>query len=409
MSKPYKRNLPPKIIAILFSLLLWVYVMSAINPRISSDISNINVQLMNIDEIRQQGLVIVGDGGHNIRVRLTGRRDEVQRITRDQIIAKADLKGYRVGTNNIPVEVFVDGHVDVDFVPKFITVELEEIVRRQREVDIVIEGSPREGFVIGEIEFKPTVVWVEGPESIVNQVNKVIGRLELDGETSNVVQSIALKPVTSRGVEVQNVTIQTQFADVALSIDQLKRVEVISKVTFNPAPGYAIRSINYSPEFLFLKGQRNVLANAVSINTETRVINNVSENMEVKVPLDLPEGIDSLDYKEVNFNVVVDRIVERRYDFNREEIVIKNIQSGLTVDMNSLPEKIEVRLVAGESTIQNLEGGGLNVTLDVTGLQIGNHNVRPSLNIPNNIEREIKEIGLFPQTVNLRISPEGTD
>ena len=409
MSKVYKRNLPPKIIAILFSLLLWVYVMSAINPRITSDISNISIQLINLDEIRQQGLVIVGEPGYNVRVRLNGRRDEVQRITREQIVAKVDLKGYRVGTNNIPVEVFVDGQVDVDFTPKFITVELEEVVRRQKEVDIIIEGNPSEGYVVGQLEFKPTLVWVEGPESVVNQVNKVVGRLELENETENVVQSLALKAVTSRGVEVQNVNVQTQFADVVLTIDQLKKIEIVPKVTFNAAPGYIIKNTYLEPESIFVKGQGNLLANLVSINTEIRVINNVTENMQVTVPLELPDGITVFDTDTVKANVIVDRIVEKRYDYSKEEIVINNIQSGLVVDANSLPDSIEVKLVAGESTIQSIDGGGLRVILDVAGLQVGNHNVRPVVNVQNNLEKEIKEIVFNPQNINIKIMPRGTD
>lgn len=409
MSKVYKRNLPPKIIAILFSLLLWVYVMSAINPRITSDMPNVNIQLMNIDEIRQQDLVVVGDAEYNIRVRLTGRRDEVQRITRDQVVAKVDLKGYSVGVNNIPVEVFVDGQVELDFTPKFITIELEEIVRRQKEVEIVIEGSPGEGYVVGELQYKPTVVWVEGPESIVNQVHKVVGRLELAGEATNIVQSVVLKPVTSRGVEVPNVDVQTSFADVVLIIDELKRVEITSLVTFNAAPGYTIKSVYFEPEFLSIIGQRLVLDNVVSVNTEARIVNNVSENMQVTVPLELPEGVEAFDENSVKINVVVDKIIEKRYSFTKDQILINNIQNGLVVDNNSLPENVEVRILAGESTMQTIDNRNLQVVIDTAGLQEGYHTVRLGLNLPDNLQNEVIEQSFNPQNINIRITSVGTD
>jgi len=407
MNKPYKRNLPPKIIAILFSLLLWVYVMSAINPRITSDISNVPIQLINLDEVRQQGLVIVGDEDYNISARLNGRRDEVQRITRKEIVAKADLKGYRVGTNNIPVEVFVDGQVDVEFSPKFITVELEEIVKRQKNVEIVIEGNPADGFIIGDLEFKPTVVWVEGPESTVNQVNKVVGKLEVEKEMSNVTQSLKLIPVTSRGVEVAKVNIQTQFADVALTIDQLKKVNVTPRVTFNPAAGYAITNTYFEPESIFIKGQKTDISNVVSIYSESRTVNNVTENMDLNIPLELPEGIGVLDSSSIKVKVVVDKISEKKYSFSREDIVINNIQSGFVVDINSLPENLEVKFVAGDSVIKSLEGGEINVSLDVSGLQAGSHNIKPVLSVPNNLERDIKEVVFNPQSINIRIIPKG--
>ncbi len=72
--------------------------MSVINPRITREELNIPVDLVNENIIRQSGLVVYGDPEPTIRVRLTGNRDQVHRVSRDNINASIDLRGYEEGT-----------------------------------------------------------------------------------------------------------------------------------------------------------------------------------------------------------------------------------------------------------------------------------------------------------------------
>ena len=93
MNKVGINNLAPKIIAILFSLILWIYVMQAINPKESRNISSIPVNLVNVEELKEQGMALVGGEGFTVRAKITGRRDEIYKVSESKIQVKADLRG----------------------------------------------------------------------------------------------------------------------------------------------------------------------------------------------------------------------------------------------------------------------------------------------------------------------------
>ncbi|MDR5659822.1 CdaR family protein [Serpentinicella sp. ANB-PHB4] len=410
MTRFYKNNLTPKIIAIIFASLLWLYVMSEINPRITRDISNVPVQLINADELREQDLVVVGEEEHTIRVRLSGRRDEVQRLTRDQIFARVDLRGASAGVNNIPVDVVAEGQVDVDYTPKFIAIEIEEIVRRQKTVDVVIEGSPESGYVLGELDYSPTLVWVEGPESIVNQVQKVEARLDLTNETTNVVRSLALNPVNSAGEVVENVELDTSFVDILLPIDQIKIVDIESQITVNPAPGYEIRSVSLIPETISIRGQQDKIEDITQVTTENRVIDNVSENKEVTVPLELPDGVQAFETDEILFIILVDEIIEENYEISGEDIIIRNLGNGLTVDPDSLPQSVDIRFVGAENIIQELEVmRDYEMFVDLEGLQEGSHSTPLIVEFRGSIEDQVNEITILPESIDIVLISETDD
>ncbi|MCC5911850.1 MAG: hypothetical protein JJT76_15635 [Clostridiaceae bacterium] len=403
MNKFYSRNVMPKVISIFFALTIWVYVMSEINPRITRDEQNIPVNFINIEEIREMGLVLKGSEEYTIRVRMTGRRDEVHGVTRGQIKATADLLGYRTGINNIPVEVSVPGEVDVDYSPKFIRVELEEIVSRQKPVNVTIEGTPRRGFLLGDVQYEPTVVWVEGAESLVNAVERVEATVRLSEEFQNISTQLTLRPVNSRGEEVKDVTLQTTRVNIQLPVDQLKTVEVVPVVQATTPEGYEINSINANPNTVTIRGQGEILEGINYVNTEAVTIDNITEDRNVTVDLDLPEGVSIVEADNINIRISIERIIEETYAISREDIIFKNLGDGLVVDKSNIPETVEVKILATESTMQTINRGDLEVVVDMESLEANDYTIEPVVNLPFLIERRIRGLQLIPSSINVRV------
>ncbi|SNT05669.1 YbbR domain-containing protein [Anaerovirgula multivorans] len=408
MSNFNQKNLMPKIFAIFFALTIWVYVMSEINPRITKDEQNIPVEFLNAEEMLQSGLAIKGETDHTIRVRIVGRRDEVQRITRGQIRATADILGFRPGINNIPVEVTVPGEVEVDWNPRFIRVELEEIISKQKPVNVVIEGAPRRGYTLGELQHEPTVVWVEGAESLVNSVEVVEATIKLSEEFQNINTSYSLRPLNSRKEEVPNVRLQTTHVNVNLPIDQLKTVDINPIVEVTAAEGYEINNISVEPSTVTIRGQQEIVDTVENIDTEAIAINNISENISRRVSLNLPEGIAVVDSTEVNLAITVDSLVEEIFDIARDNINFKNLAPGLRIDTNDIPNELQVRILANETVLEAVNSDNINIIIDMEGLEENQYTVEPVVEVPFLIERRAKEIQLIPKSVNIRVISENS-
>ena len=403
MNSFFTRNVTAKVLSILFALILWIYVMSELNPRTTRPEANIQVQLIGIEDIRRQGLVIEGSDSFTINVRLTGRRDEVYKIARSEIKAVADIRGYRVGTNNIPVEITAPQGIEIDFSPKFIKVELEEIVKRQKEVTLVVTGSPPEGYVLGEPEFKPSIVWVEGPESSVNSIERVIAKLEVLQDTVNISASLPLKAINSKGAEVSNIEIVSPYVDVVLPIDRINKTLVKPDINVTVQEGFEIIEIVVQPQDVSLRGADSIINQVTEISTEPIIREGATESFEITVPLKLPEGITVVGESNVRIKVTIERITEQIFNINKESIIYTNVRRGLTVNKGAIPESIEVRIVGPQSTLQSISPRDIQLGVDLRDLEVGQHTVNINASIPSVSVDNLKGITLNPRQINIKL------
>lgn len=403
MNKLMNRNFAAKLISIFFAMILWLYVMNVINPRVTREELNIPVQLMNESIVRQSDLVVFGQPEPTIRVRLSGNRDQVHTITRENIEARIDLRGYTEGTNSIPIEVNVPVGVEVDWSPKFATIELERIVSKQKEVVVQIEGQPAEGYVLGEPQLRPNLVWVEGPESNVNSVENVVAQMNLEGQEDNVSLSLPLKAVNSRGEEVTTVTVRTTLVDVFAPIDQLKTVGIDLNLEVEPAEGYRILSIISEPVTITVKGQQDILAGINTLSTEPFPLEELSENTEVIIPIVFPGGVSAFDQENVTVRIDVEEVLEETYVVPREEFRTLNLDEDLVLNQEILPERLEITLSALESIMENLDPRTIQVIIDAEDLEEGVHQVNPRIQLPINMENSITIMEITPEIFDIQL------
>jgi len=147
MSNFFSKNATAKIISILFALVIWLYVMGEINPIITIEITNVPITILSENLILERGLVIKNIENETTNIRLRGRLDYVTDITRDEVVLTADLRDLNLGRNNVQINDNLMDDIEVSLFPETLLVELEEIIRVQKEIDLEITGDPKENFV----------------------------------------------------------------------------------------------------------------------------------------------------------------------------------------------------------------------------------------------------------------------
>lgn len=400
-------NLGAKIMAILFALFMWIYVMSVINPVITDSVNNIPVELLNMEELESAGLVIQDEENHTVDVRVTGRSDQVYRLSRQDFVATADLSGHQnIGANNVQVSVEVDAEVEVEFSPQYIRVQLEEVVRKQRNVDINILGEPAAGYVLGEPRITPSAIWVEGPESMVNSVEAVVADLQLEGESSDVVANLTLKPVDSRGDEVSGVRLESEVVEVILPIEQTKTVIIQPNLELEAAEGYTIRSTRISPRSITIQGPEDQLEGLTRIETELVERSELAASEEIEVGLILPEGIRLYSDETITVEIEVSETVEEQYEVPSGELRTENLAEGLSLNEESLPESLIITVTGPEDLIENLSPEDVEVLLNLEDLASGTHTLVPEVEIADGIDTELLDITVEPAEVSIEILDE---
>lgn len=401
MKKMGNKNIAPKVISILFSLVLWIYVIGTLNPIEYRNIANIPVRLINADELKEQKLAIKNNEDFKIKVKLTGRRDEIDKVSDGQIQVRADLRGFGAGINNVPLEIIVPNNVEVDPTPRFIRVELERIVSEQREVKVITSGIPKDSFIVGNLEYKPTTVWIEGAESYVNSVKNVVAKLDVTEESENIVSSLPLKPVNSRDEEVENVAVEISHVDVSLSVDLLKTVPIKPDLQITAEPGYIITDVKVSPVDVTLRGQKDLINGITEITTESVSLEGLNQNRTLNVKLNLPEGVTLHRAVSVTVDLHLEKVEEATYKIGRDKIIFSNVDEELKVDISDIPENIDVRIAALREALDSIEENDIKITVDLNGLGADKYTIEPVVQLPFAVEKDIRELHLNPKTINV--------
>lgn len=136
------------------------------------------------------GLEISSEVPAAVNLRLRGPRDVVQDITANELEVKADLSEKTAGERVIQLkasDVLLPEKLQVRRIePAKIELKLEPTQRKTVPIEPQFEGQPAEGFERLVWQSEPAVIEIEGPESKVANVTKLLTEtIQLAGRQSS--------------------------------------------------------------------------------------------------------------------------------------------------------------------------------------------------------------------------------
>lgn len=166
------RNWPAKILSFAAALLLLVF----------HDITRLEERFLTVPlqlELNEE-LVPASSYPRQVRLRLRGESQQVFRVVEEDVRAYLDLRRYATeGEYRVPVLVERTGSaaedtaLEVTVEPDAVRVALEEKLLRSLEVEAATDGFPATGYELVQLVMTPSVVEVEGPRSIVEDISLI--------------------------------------------------------------------------------------------------------------------------------------------------------------------------------------------------------------------------------------------
>ena len=117
----FTKNIPLKIIALVFALLLWGYVLSEVKPVYVKKLYGIEVELLNEDKLIENGWIVVEDENAKtptVDVNLEATIDNHSKISNNNVRYGVDLSGIRTDSQD-PDEMDVTLKVSAIEIPSF--------------------------------------------------------------------------------------------------------------------------------------------------------------------------------------------------------------------------------------------------------------------------------------------------
>ncbi len=391
--------------ALALALAVWIAAVTAADPdEVRAYPTPIKVEVVGQDP----NLVVSGTIPDQVQVSLRAPRS-----VWDQLIAKPNsirailnLSDLSAGEHNLNLQIQVDFRPVrvITISPTSIPLTLEPLVTRTLEVDTSLLGQPATGYQAGDVTLDPKQVIIAGPESLISRVAHLRVTVRLDGIRENVDQSLPIEALDQNNEPVTGISIHPDSVHVTLPVSQLggfrdMAVKVI--VRGQVASGYRLDNISVFPPVITVYSSDPVVVNALPgvVETQPLDLQGVNDNLTTRLPLNLPAGVSVVGEQTVLIQAGVSAI-ESSLTLSGEKVVIIGLPAGMTAQIS--PATVDVILSGPLPLLDTLTRQDVRVTVDVTGLGAGTHQLTPRVEI---LISNVAVESILPGTVEVILSP----
>lgn len=384
MDKSENRTLIVKIVCVMLSFGLWLYISNVENPLRTHELKGIPVELVNQKFITDSKLAIAAEQQFTVDLKLEGPSSEIAKIKKEDFKIVADMSAYvlKSGENTIPVQIIsYPENISIKnngFLG--IKVNLEELLKREFTIKSKVKVTYKEHIFEKEQQISPQVITVTGAKSVVEKIYEAV----LIGEEKDIDKSkeneYDIQFIDSSGNEVTNVEADVKKARLSIITTNGKTVPINLKTMGYMKSGLILDGYELSQSNLNILGDSETLEKIDSINTEVVDLSSLQENSELNVKLVIPEGITIKDDEKtitVKFNVKKDIATTKNIKCN---IQFENLNSAYAIDNSD--STVEVILSGTKSNLEKVSSADISVVLDLASLnEEGTFNYTPQATI----------------------------
>lgn len=378
------KNAAIKVVALLFAILLWGYVLTDQNPSRTKTVTNVPTSFEGEAELLAQGLCVRGDRAailSDVTVQVRTQIAYYAALTANQISATISLRNIsEARTYELPVNATVSGGYGVvqSVTPGTVSVEIDTRLTKTIPVTTVYTGTLPDGYWADMSASSVTTrVDVEGPKTDIERIKRAECVVDLSDCTSTIYSTYDIilydenDEVISPDILIGTVPTST----VRIPIYPVKTVPVNVKGSLegldNLAVNHELFSATATPQTVRLVGQQSVLDEIDSVLIKSINVSGMSEPEtfvgEIIVPENtrLAEGDGtvsvSLDIRESTDEQIFEQLV----------IEVENLADGLEAELEF--ETVDLRVSGRISLVSVLKRSDAHVLVDVVNLSAGEY------------------------------------
>ena len=320
-----------------------------------------------------------------------------------------DITGLSAGEHTQVIQIRIGARPakTVLITPETITFTLEPLSTQSLPVDIIVSGQPAVGYQAGEATVEPTQIAISGPESLVRQATRARVMVNLDDVRESIDEVFDVQVLDDRNTILSGVSINPQTANVLIPISPqsgYRDLAVKVVVSGQVAAGYRLENISVFPPVITVFAEDAELVNALPgvVETQGLDLQDARENISTRLALTLPETVTIVGTKTVQVQVAISPI-QTSITLLDQPINIIGLPDGF--DFQISPETVDVIISGPLPVLDALTPQDISVSIDVTGLDLGTHQLEPKVEV---FVENVLEGSILPGTVEVVLSILGT-
>jgi len=316
-----------------------------------------------------------------------------------------DLEGLGEGQHTVELQHTVSNDITAYIEPKTIEVTIEEKAIEQFTVtaDFINSDKMAEGYELVDYTIEPETVTITSSRSVIDQIGSVKVYVNLEGLDESINnRELPVQVYDTQGNEM-NVRIEPENIQISAEIDNpSKSVPVTVKTTGELPEGYELNSMTANVEEVEIYSTSAVLDGISEITTEPINLSNVTDSGTIEVQLSLPDGVNVPEMETIEVTLDVEQIdaeetdatdsdteeaeppeTEATRDIENVQITAEGLADGLAINYIE-PENAEmnITITGSESDIGEITTGDLSASIDLSGLEPGEHVVPVTIEGP---------------------------
>lgn len=390
-----------KIISVLLGLILFamIHVDTERNPQTAT--TSVDTKVIEAATIQSTGLdqskyVMTAMEPTVTRLVVEGSISKLFAASIDDYVVSVDLTNVKPGIQELPLTVKLPrGIKEVGLSPRKITVQIEEIVTKSFDVQVVTEGEPAQGYVMGTPEVlmdNGGAVEVTLPKDDMDQVGVVAVTLDVAGADKTVSNKKAKVVVyDTEGVEIEGafVTPSTVHAEVPITLP-FKQVPLQIRYSGTLDDNLSLVSVKPTMENVTVYAEQDKLDAIQLYDGAVLDLSKVKQSGKLKVKAAPIDGIVAVSPGEIELDVVVEEKATRTID--NLKISVVGTPAGMTAAIRT-PEggKMSLQLSGAKEVLEGVKESDIAITANLEGLAPGVHSVPLELDLPPYVEAVLTE------------------
>ena len=379
------------------AFILWLYIFNIENP-IKERSLTVPVKVINQSMLSESKLAPVIDGEVSISITISGNVTDIYSIKPEQFDLQADLSALALkkGENKVPVTVITSpaGIKVVNADSLWVTINIDELVKKTVPVKVILEGKTKEGFYAINPELNNKEAIVSGPAKSVNSVKYAVARCDINGAYKDISFNAQLQPEAETGTKFQYVLVEPKVMNITVSVKKVKTVGINVKLSESLNNSTGIKSVLPEENTIQIAGDDEYINSISSLDTEPVDIKNLKGATSIEAKLVVPKGIAIVNnISEIKLNITYNNLIQQEFTLS---VKAKNLTSGLTTDLNS---SVSITVSGTESLINSLKGENIDCFVDLNNLGEGTYDLPVNTKLPEGISR----ISLSPANVSVTI------
>lgn len=394
-----------KICCVIASFVLWLYIFNVENPMMDRNIT-VPVQVVNQDILAQSKLVPTAEEQLSVNLTIRGNASDVYSAKSDNFKLDSDLSAYvmKKGENKIPVEVkkSPDNIRIVNIDNLWVKVTLDDLKQKKVPIKISLDGKAKEGYFALKPILKTEEAQVSGPATVIDNVNSVGLKYDVNGSTKDMNVTLPLQPQNYSGGIIKGVEVEPNSVQVIIPIKKIKTVPINVKVQGDLNNGGTVKSVTPIPTTVDIAGEESVISKIGSIDTETIDISKIDNKDIVEAKLTVPKNVTL-----VNSNGIIKLKMELNKGVQKDlnlDIQTRNIGNNYNATLSS--DKVVVTVAGPEDVVNNLKPEDIECFVDLNSLSEGQQTVNVNINLPQGVSKVSQNPSSIVVNISKKISEE---